>query len=105
MKRRNNEPSEQRDVPVINTITGRKKNHSNHTSRITPNDFNEYFVNIGNNLSATIAEPSSPVSSYLPPPNNQTFTFTMVNDEEVIKTIDNARDGASGYDRFPMHLN
>ena len=68
--------------------------------------FNEYFTMIGPNLARSITQPpGKSFKDYLNSPVNKNFTFRNVNEEIVIKTINEIKSKSSyGIDRISNNL-
>ena len=66
--------------------------------------FNEYFINIGYNLSEKI-QPARPFHEYLKDPRNIKFSFTPVCDNYIMSIISKLKNKSShGHDNVSNHL-
>lgn len=77
-------------------INSSKPNASQITDKITPNDFNTYFVNAASNIVEKLPTCNSTYIDYLEnftTPN--TFTFSIVSEETVLSLISNLKNKRS----------
>ena len=61
---------------------------------VIANKFNDYFVNIGTTLAATIPQGGPSYNSYLPPANEDSIFLAPTNTEEIRKILLKLNNGA-----------
>ena len=66
------------------------------------NHFNDFYVNVGENLAKKIPKTGKNHSEYMQNsnPHNSVFNQTEVNEDEVLKIISNFKDSAAGWDEL-----
>jgi hypothetical protein len=94
---------------IIREVISKKKTHCKSAkllvnSKITPDNgsiaeaFNEFFINIGPNLSKKIPETNVNPLSYIPVKNQHSIFLEPVIKEEVHKIVHNMKQCSPGYD-------
>lgn len=88
---------------VINEVLNRKTRDDSYpaSALLTPDQFNEHFINVGPSLSAKITPPKTSFSSYLPTCTRDTFSFRQCTITEIQNIIISLNDSAPGYDELP----
>ena len=81
-----------------------KYNNSTTTDKsLIANKFNDYFINIGNKLAASIPQGGPNFQTFLPPANEDTIFITPTNSDEVKRILSNLKNSAPGHDELTLN--
>ena len=83
--------------------TFRYNNQTTTDKDIIANKFNEYFVNIGSNLAASIPQNGPNYKTYLPAQNKHSIFIEPTNAEEIKKIVYQLKNGAPGHDEIRLN--
>ena len=82
--------------------TFKYNNQTTSDKDLIANKFNEYFVNIGSNLAASIPRGGPDYKTYLPPPNTDSIFIEPTNVEEIMRIISKLNSSAPGHDEIKL---
>lgn len=78
-------------------------NQTTSDKNIIANKFNDYFVNIGSTLAASIPKEGPNFKTYLPQTNEDTIYLTPTNADEITKIINRLKNSAPGHDEIILN--
>ena len=108
----NNKSNMKKTWDIIKCVIGKKKQSLKYSEfivngqitndrNVIANKFNEYFANIGPNLSKDIPESCTSFKKYLKHNYIETFFVKNIESDEIRKIIMSLKDGAPGIDSIP----
>ena len=99
---------------IIKDVLNRKKtsktndtfkyNNTTTTNKVTiANKFNDYFVNVGSSLAASIPRDGPNYKTYLPPPNVNSIFIEPTDSNEIMKIISKLKSNSPGHDELTLN--
>ena len=67
------------------------------------NKFNDYFVNVGNTLAASIPKEGPSYKFFLPPSNSNSIFLEATTYDEIKRIISNMKNNATGHDKMTLN--
>ena len=83
--------------------TFKYNNHTTTDKSSIANKFNEYFVNIGSTLAASIPQGGPDYRTYLPPANDDSIFIEPTNSDEIGRIISKLNNSAPGHDEVKLN--